>query len=243
MSSGTGNMRGGKGYKKKKTNRAKPQRREIEIDVEGGDGYYGIAKKLLGGNQVEVNISDGTVCIATIPGKFMGGRGSNWIKSGDKLLLNRDKGIEKIIRQNDKESRDVTNMMQKSSHEDIFGQHGEDDIEMDENATSRPSKLTLKNRNVKRMQARDTESFTDPTILQRQAELGFSSEDDEKPKESENVPSKKDSFGNDLEDVLEKMEKKKTSHLVNDKEKTKTNATPATESDCSDDSSVEIEDI
>lgn len=248
MSSGTGNVRGGKNYKKKKTNRVRPQRKDIELDVEGGDGYFGIVKKIMGGTTIEVNLSDGTVSQAKIPGKM---RNKIWIKPGNKVLLTRDKEVVKIIRENDKESRDVTQMMQKSSHDDIFNQ-GDDNIEMDDSAgnVNRPSKLTLKNRDVKRMHARDTESFTDPTILQRQAEtitLGTDSESEDDAGTDGNTAKadkKKDSYGNDLDDlddVIEKMEKKKTSHITN--EKTQETTKPMTESDSSGDSSVEIDDI
>lgn len=199
MSGIKGNTRGGKGYKRGKTNRVRPTRHEIHLDVEGGEGYYGIVTKLVGDNTVMVNLSDGTTGKANIPGRM---RKKQWIKIGFKVLLSKDPEnnleVVKIIRENDKESKDVTHMMQKSSHEDLFNKNDDDDDMFGDEITNKPSKQKLKDRSVKRNQDRDAEDhFTDPLLLQVHAET-IKTEKSNPVEFSDDDSDKKDAFGNDI---------------------------------------------
>ena len=191
MSSGKGNTRGGKGYKRGKTNRIRPARRDFHLDVEGGEGYFGVVTKLVGDNTVLVKLNNGIDGKANIPGR-MRKKSGQWIKVGFTVLLSKDDEgnleVVKIVKENDKDAKEAATMMKDSTG----GSLGEDDdIEMVEENVNKPSKLTLKNRDIKRGKDRDTEHFTDPTLLKIQAEqltLEDDSDDDEK-----------DQFGNTVE--------------------------------------------
>lgn len=200
MSSGKGNTRGGKGYKRGKTNRVRPLRRDFHLDVEGGEGYFGVVTKLAGDNTVTVNLNNGTIGKANIPGRM---RKKQWIKIGFTVLLSKDDEgnleVVKIVRENDKDAKDAAAMMKDSSKE--LGE--DDDIEMVEGNLNRPSKQILKKRDITRGHDRDTEHFTDPTLLKIQSEqltLEDSLSDDEK-----------DKYGNTIVEpkANEKSEKKK----------------------------------
>lgn len=252
MSTGTGNTRGGKNYKKKKTRRIKAQHKGVELDVENGEGCYGVVKRICGGSTVEVLCSDGTMCQGRIPGRMMN---KIWLKKDDKILMTPEKEVVKIIRDTDKEVRDFAEKMRESGHSGIFGQNDDDDIELDEHEgnVNRPSKQTMKERTIKRMTARDTESFTDSVILQRQVEnmtLGTDSSDESDDDEStttKNTKTNKDAFGNDLE---ESDEEEKSKGKKGKDKKSKSNDTPgekldskASKQDEVSEESVDIDDI
>lgn len=163
----TGNTRGGKKYKSSKTNRVKPVRKDIELDVEGGDGYYGIVKKICGRNIIEVDLSNGTTSQARIPGRM---RNKQWIKIGFKLLISRDMEVVKIIRENDKEAKDVSQMLHNTDQDNIFREQNSDDDNDISEELNKPKKNILKNRNIERSIARDnTNNYTDPSILQQES--------------------------------------------------------------------------
>jgi translation initiation factor IF-1 len=195
MSSGKGNTRGGKGYKRGKTNRVKPSRRDFHLDVEGGEGYFGIVTKLAGDNTIMVNLNNGTTGKANIPGR-MRKKSGQWIKVGFTVLLSKDDEgnleVVKIVRENDKDAKEATTMMKDSTNREI----GDDDIEMVEGNANRPNKQTLKKRDITRGHDRDTEHFTDPTLLKIQAEQLTSGDESD---------DEKDKFGN----TVEKPEAKK----------------------------------
>jgi len=105
------NTRGGKGYKKRKTNRERfrPESK-VSINVANGEGYFASIIRFLGDNKVEIKRSNDTIAQATIPGKFYKRR---WIKNNDIVLVNTENEIVKIIKNNDTDSKMAQNMMAK----------------------------------------------------------------------------------------------------------------------------------
>lgn len=96
-----------------------------DLDVQGGEGYYGIVEKILGGNIISVKLNDGTTKQARIPGKF---RNKVWLRAGSKVLLNIDMEVVNIIRENDSKSSEVDRMLRNAGNDgnEIF-QYGDDD--------------------------------------------------------------------------------------------------------------------
>ena len=122
--SGKPNIKGGKGYKKAKTGRVRASKHDISLDVEGGEGYYGTVTKLLGEKRIEVKLHDGNIKQATIPGRMYK---KQWIKPGFVVLINNDYEIMKIVREHDKNAKEASELLQKSSGTDnIFGNIIED---------------------------------------------------------------------------------------------------------------------
>lgn len=111
------NTKGGKGYKKYKSNRVRPANAHVTLDVEGGDGYFATVKKLMGGNKVMVELKDGSEQMAIIPGRMYKRRGG-WMRAGCELLINNDHEIVKVVRETDK---DYTEAAKKDDNNDIFG--------------------------------------------------------------------------------------------------------------------------
>jgi translation initiation factor IF-1 len=110
------NTKGGKNYKKRKTNRERNiPKKEYSVNVEEGEGYYAIVRRILGGNQVEVTMNNGTIDVVTIPGRMRKGRRGCWIKQDAKILVNADKEILKIVRDTDKEAIIVRNVLNRAT--------------------------------------------------------------------------------------------------------------------------------
>lgn len=112
---GKPNVKGGKGYKRGKTRRARATKNDITLDIEGGEGYYGTVTKLYGGNRVEVKLHDGTITQATIPGRMYK---KQWIKPGFTVMINNEYEILKIVRDHDKDAKEANMLLQKSSGTD-----------------------------------------------------------------------------------------------------------------------------
>lgn len=110
----TRNVKGGKGYKKRKTNRERVQpKQDYSINVEEGEGYFATVRRILGGNQVEVTLNNGTIGTVVIPGRMKKGRRGGWIKQNMIVLVNTEHEILKIIRDSDKDSVTAHTMMDK----------------------------------------------------------------------------------------------------------------------------------
>ena len=116
------NTKGGKGWKKRKTGRerAVPKQNIVEIDVDKGEGYYAVVKRILIGNQVEVKTSNGTIETVIIPGRMKKGRRGNWIKQDMLLLVDKFNDIIKIIKSNDRDIKKATDMMKKVTGSSAF---------------------------------------------------------------------------------------------------------------------------
>ena len=101
----TRNVRGGNGYKKKKSRRDKIiVKKEVILDVENGDGYYGRVLKLLGTNRILVKLHNNTETQVTIPGRLYK---KVWIKPDNYILVNNYMEIEKVYRELDKDTDQV----------------------------------------------------------------------------------------------------------------------------------------
>jgi translation initiation factor IF-1 len=121
------NVKGGKHYKKNKTGRVRAEKIKVIIDIEAGEGYYATVKKLLGCNNVLVELKDGTEKQVSIPGK-MYKRPGCWMKPGFEILVDSDDTVVRIIRENDKEFAEA---IKKNNKKDIFG-NDEEDEEVDD---------------------------------------------------------------------------------------------------------------
>jgi translation initiation factor IF-1 len=121
------NTKGGKNYKRNKTGRVRAEKIKVMIDVEAGEGYYATVKKLLGCNNVLVELKDGTEKQVSIPGK-MYKRPGCWMKPGFEILVDCDDTVVRIIRENDKEFAEA---IKKNNKKDIFG-NDEDEDEVDD---------------------------------------------------------------------------------------------------------------
>lgn len=93
----TRNTRGGKNYKRKKTNRV-IQKRDIKIDVDQGEGYYAHVDKIIGHNRIDVQLLNGNTTQAIIPGRMFK---RIWIKVGNYIIINTDYEVVKIIFEGD----------------------------------------------------------------------------------------------------------------------------------------------
>lgn len=225
-----GNTRGGKGYKKGKTNRVRPVRQEKTVDVEGGYAFYGIVTKLIGDNTLIVKLNDNSEIKVNVPGRM---RKRVWIKKDSKIALTKDEKnnyeIVKVIKEVDNESRVVDRIMKDAtSHNEFY----DDNIDMDDGGDSivnqekrKPSKQTMKKRDIARNRDRDTEQFTDPLLLQnevlpKKASGLAGNEESESDESNESIGSdesetddseinvkKTDEFGNDIVDEVGEVNK------------------------------------
>jgi translation initiation factor IF-1 len=108
------NAKGGKGYKKRKTNRVRVQpKQDYSNNVEEGEGYFATVRRILGGNQVEVMLSNGTIETVAIPGRMRKGRRGGWIKQNMLVNVNTENEILNIIKDADKNSVAAHTMMDK----------------------------------------------------------------------------------------------------------------------------------
>jgi len=116
MSSQMRNSRGGIGYRKKKTRRDKTVvKKEILLDVENGDGYYGKVLKLLGTNRVLVKLHNNIETQVTIPGRLYK---RVWIKPDHYILVNNLMEIEKVYNDFDKDTSEVKRVFGEKTGED-----------------------------------------------------------------------------------------------------------------------------
>ena len=174
--SGKPNIKGGKGYKKAKTGRVRAPKHDISLDVEGGEGYYGTVTKLLGEKRIEVKLHDGNIKQATIPGRMYK---KQWIKPGFVVLINNDYEIMKIVREHDKNAKEASELLQKSSGTDnIFGNI----IEDSDDEVAETLGQEIKNPNMKQVLERKAQNkerdiarrsgkqFTDTELLSEQVQ-------------------------------------------------------------------------
>jgi len=151
------NVRGGKAYKRGKTRRAKATKPDFTLDVENGEGFYGVVQKMSGEKLVEVLTNDGTVIQVRIPGRMYK---RQWVKVGFTVLINTEHEIVKIIRETDKEAKDANYMMQKAGgEEDIFGQ--QDDSEEDDDVYDKLDKLKVSDKTKEMLSRKEKEKQRD----------------------------------------------------------------------------------
>jgi translation initiation factor IF-1 len=123
------NVRGGKGYKKRKTNRVRnqPNRAEENINVEEGQGYYATIVKRLGGAPAcfEATLSNGTMSIIQARGRM---HKKQWMNAGDKVLVNNDGEIVRKVRDTDNDAIDAKKIMEKAeNNKSVFCTFVDDD--------------------------------------------------------------------------------------------------------------------
>lgn len=127
------NSKGGKNYKRNKTNRVRVLKERAKIDVDNGDGYYGTITKMCGCDNVTVQArADGELYRVQIPGRMYNRGGSkNRLKVGDEVLVlgPLDKNvigvIEKAIRTTDIAYGEATRSAKKS----LFEEEDEEDVD------------------------------------------------------------------------------------------------------------------
>jgi hypothetical protein len=129
------NIRGGKGYKKKKTNRdrTRPTKAIESVNVEEGEGYYATIIKRLGGKpaQFEVTLSNGTTGTILSRGRM---HKKQWINPGNIVLVNNDGEIVKIVKDKDNDAVDAKMMMDKvGNNKSVFCTFFDNDSSDDEN--------------------------------------------------------------------------------------------------------------
>jgi translation initiation factor IF-1 len=106
------NIRGGKGYKKKKTNRVRSRvTKDYSVDVKGGEGYYATVKNIIMDNQVRVITHNNEEITVTFPGRM---RRKQWIRQGDIVQINNGLEITRIVRDNDVDKREALEMIKKT---------------------------------------------------------------------------------------------------------------------------------
>lgn len=117
----------------------------VELDVQSGEGYYGVVEKVFGDKYVSVKLNDGTTKHVKIPGKFWK---KVWVKNGTKVLVNNEMEIVKIIRDNDIKSAEADRMLRSSKGDDynIFQNYSdsESDDEIDQSNNLDKSKEEIK---------------------------------------------------------------------------------------------------
>lgn len=120
----------------------KPSKKKIpDIDVQGGEGYYGIVEKIMGGNIVSVKLNDNTTKMAKIPGKFFK---KVWMRAGTKVLLNLDLEIVHVIRDTDLKSSEADRMLRNAGNDgdNLFQYNSDSESESDDNDDETPIKKT-----------------------------------------------------------------------------------------------------
>jgi initiation factor 1A len=118
------NTRGGKNFKKSKSNRVRVQNEQEKADLDAGD-FYATVKKMLGGTRIEVQLHNGTLSQVSIPGKF---RRRCWFKTGDTVLVNSDMEIVKKISNTDVDAVKASDLMEQFDNEEsdvVFGEEKE----------------------------------------------------------------------------------------------------------------------
>lgn len=170
MSSGKPNKIGGKDYKKRKTRRVRAAKKDFSLDVEGGEGYYGTVLKLCGTNRVEVKLNDETTCQVVIPGRMYK---KQWIKPGFIVLINNELEIVKIVRENDKNIKEATNLLNKNNMYDESEEEDDEDeetIHLDNSMEKNTHSKSSDNQKVKETQRRNNREkiFTDPELLKKE---------------------------------------------------------------------------
>ena len=127
------NVKGGKGYKKNKSNRdrKRPKKATEKIDVQTGEGYYAKIRKRLGGAPAEFEalLHDGSIHNIQIRGRM---RKKEWVNCGMIVLINKDYEIVKIIKDYDQEYSIANRMIETTQKDKIAYNFIEDDEDSDE---------------------------------------------------------------------------------------------------------------
>ena len=152
----------------KKTRRGRTVIKDTGIDVEKGEGFYGIVNKMLGTNRLLVTLNNGSEVQATFSNKF---KKRIWIKVGDIVLINDSHEIEQKIDKDNKRSYEANAMIKKSIpmnmyfiKEELDEDEDEDEDEnKDVSKTSKPEKTLTKRGTGEKI-------FTDPDELKKQFE-------------------------------------------------------------------------
>lgn len=107
------------------------KRKVPDIDVQGGEGYYGIVEKILGGNIISVKLNDNTTKQARIPGRFFK---KVWLKPGSKVLLNNDLEVVHVIRDSDTKSAEAERMLRNAGNDgnNIFQDYSDSEDDDDD---------------------------------------------------------------------------------------------------------------
>lgn len=212
------NIHGGNKHKKGKTRRIVASRNVPAIDVEAGDGYFGIVETLRGTGSVQVTLHDGSKTEAMIPGRMNAKGHKTWIKKGQIVIVTADKlELLKVVQEGDPEMRTAKMLLKSKDEDDLFDDSG---------PAVPPSKQTLKSRAIKRNAARDEEHFTDEKILQQQSE-SFKSSKEVEPDEGERV----DDFGNVIEKEKDKSKSNNSAQSDNKSDDKKSSESESGSSD------------
>jgi len=178
------NVKGGKGYKKRKTNRERNYtKKENTLDVENGDGFYATVKRILGGNKVEVTLNNGTIGTVSIPGRMKKGRRGGWIRQDAYILVNKDNEIEKIIRNNDKDAALAHSMMDRAAGNRSGFNFYENDSSDDDEDNGEGERIHLKTNAAK---SQPDEQTNKP---ERQSDSSAEDTDDEESESSSDTDS------------------------------------------------------
>lgn len=116
--------------KRNKTGRKRAERKMVEIDIESGEGFYGILESIIGGNKVSVKLHTGEVHEAMIRGRD---RNKRWMKKGEILLLNKYFEIEEKITNTHPKAHEAEKYLRKTNGGSgiIFQDYDDEDSEGD----------------------------------------------------------------------------------------------------------------
>lgn len=127
------NAKGGKSYKKNKTNRVRITKERAKVDVDSGDGYYATITKMCGCDNVTVQAkNDNEMYRVQIPGRMYNRGGSkNRLKVGDEVLVlgPLDKNIigviERVVRSTDVDYGEAT----RNNKKNLFDEDGDGEVD------------------------------------------------------------------------------------------------------------------
>lgn len=133
--------------KRNKTGRKKIERKIPDINVAAGEGYYATIEKIIGGNRLSVKLHTGEIHEAIIRGRD---RNKNWMRVGQKVLLNEFFEIEEVIRDTNMKAGEAEKLLRKNgssafgvSFQDYDSSESESDSEEDEDDLSGIKKATF----------------------------------------------------------------------------------------------------
>jgi hypothetical protein len=231
------NTRGGKGYKKGKTNRVrdKPNRAIESVDVDAGEGFYARIIKRLGGKpaQFEVTLSNGTTDTIISRGRM---HKKQWINPGMLVLVNNGKEIIKIVREVDNDAKDANKIMNKVENNDknVFctffnDESSDDDIDLNQMSSdsdeSIHKKLNLPNNKklnfVEKKKNNESEESEDEEDEENENE-DENEEDEENENEDENEEDEENENEDENEDEDED-EKENNKYKIQPQKKDKRN--------------------
>lgn len=107
----------------------------IDLDIQGGEGFYGVVEKVFGDKYVSVKLNDGTLKDAKIPGKFWK---KVWVKNGTKVMINNEMEIVQIIRDSDVRFAEAERMLRNTSGDDynMFSNYSDQSDDEDNKETN-----------------------------------------------------------------------------------------------------------